>query len=261
MDNTKALSTVRTGEVIVADYFPLIREQGQQDMRALYDQGLLRGLNPNELSRVKIGAGGSLNFNYSTTEGDQTAKIMSGIIMAERTARLLWPPPGSNVRKGSPPLCSSKDGFWGVGDPGGDCTQCPWAEYGTDPKGGRGQACKQIHQILFLREGQFLPDILSVPPTSLKNCRQYFLRLLSSGTAPWTRVTTLTLERATNAGGDEYAKINFTAGPVLSDGEKALMRPYASAMANFLRPINLTTEDYEVQEEQSPEQPDTAPEA
>jgi hypothetical protein len=261
MDNQKALSTVRTGEVTLADYFPLIREQGQQDMRALYETGLLRSLEPNELSRLKVGTGGALTFTYTTTEGEQTAKLVSGIIMAERTARLLWPPPGSNVRKGAPPVCSSKDGFWGVGNPGGSCPDCPFAQFGSDPKGGPGQACKQIHQILFLRDGQLLPDLLAVPPTSIKNCRQYFLRLLSQGIPPWSRVTTLSLERATSAGGDDYAKINFTAGAHLSNEEKDLMRPYAQAMANFLRPINLTTEDYEVQEEQSPEQPDTAPEA
>src|SRR5262249_16727212 len=152
--------------------------------------------------------------------GEESAKLISGIIMADRPARLLWPS-GDGGRKGAPPVCSSKDGYWGVGNPGGDCTQCPFAEYGSDPKSGRGQACKAIRQILFLRQGQILPDLLSCPPTSLKNAQQYFWRLLSAGVPPWALVTTLSLERAVNAGGDPYAKINFTAGPRLDDEEKA----------------------------------------
>ena len=254
MEDRKALTVLRTGEAALGDYFPLIHPQGQQDLTRMYQGDLLREITIQDLPRLQPAPGGLPHFVIAGDTNNEPIRLLSGIIMAERSARLLW---DQNVRKGSIPRCTSKDAFWGVGDPGGDCLQCPMAQFGSDPKGGKGQACKHIRQILLLRENEILPCLIAVPPTSLKNSKQYFLRLLSSRTPPWSVVSTLTLERATNDRGDNYGKINFTKGPLLSDEEKALMRPYAMAMANFLRPIDLTMEDYAVVDGQEGEQPDT----
>jgi len=67
------------------------------------------------------------------------------------------------------PACSSRDSLTGVGDPGGECDRCPLGVIG-----GR---CRAVRQVLLLREGQVMPEMLTVSPTSLKTVRDWLLKL------------------------------------------------------------------------------------
>jgi hypothetical protein len=63
-----------------------------------------------------------------------------------------------------------------MGKPGGDCHKCPLAQFGSavDQKGqpGKGQACKSMRMLLFLRQDDMIPMIVNLPPTSLQNAKK-----------------------------------------------------------------------------------------
>src|SRR5262245_39410119 len=220
--------------------------------------GANHAIDEKSLDRIQLAPGGITNFQIPGLDGDEIVKHVTGFIEAWRFARIYhekaYGEGGSKI-----PSCKSLDGLWGIGNPGGDCTECPRAQYGSDPRGGRGQACKQIRQILFLREGHIVPYLLNVPPTSLKNAQQYFLRLTSVNVPYWAIVTNLSLESVQNQDGVKYARIIFSAGPRLNAAERELMEPFAAQMSAMLRPIDITTADYE-EVGQEGEQPDTAQE-
>jgi len=225
--------------------FPIINPLEHQEVLELGKSNLgPRGIDINQLDRIQVPSGGAMTFEIHGTEGSETARFVTGVVGAWRDARMYYKSAYGEGQK-KPPDCKSLDGVMGTGDPGGECETCPFAQFGSD-KTGRGQACKQIRQILFVREGQIVPDLISVPPTSLKNVRQYFLRLMSSRTPYWGIVTNISLEPAQNAGGTRYARMVFSSGPRFSPEQRALMKPLADQMAGLLRPLDIDSQDYTV---------------
>jgi len=168
---------------------------------------------------------------------------LTGIIIAWRDTRVYYKTPyDQRGKKSGPPDCSSKDGFWGTGDPGGDCERCPFSQWESDPKGGRGQACKEVRQLLFLRDGQYLPDLINIPPTSRKAFEKYFFRLSSYGTPFWGTVTRLALERTQNQDGVDYARVVPVSSTRLSSQEISILRPFQATMSALLRPMQVEGE-------------------
>jgi hypothetical protein len=90
---------------------------------------------------------------------------------------------------------------------------------------------------LLIQEDQILPSLITVPPTSLRAVRQYFMGLVSRRIPYWGLVTKLSLEKATNEAGIAYAKMVFTAGRVLSPEERARLAPFQRQMQEMLRSI------------------------
>jgi hypothetical protein len=172
------------------DYYPVLAPESQDEIRDLYQTNLTSiGVDPNLLPRDKCGAGGATDFRVQSPDGE-TNKVIKPIIVNVRKGRLLFTEDGKLGKR--PPVCTSKDGFVGIGNPGGDCTICPYAQFGSSTKG-HGQACKQIYQLLVLHPDEIIPHVLSVPPTSLKAAGQYFLMLLSRK-IPWGVVTRIQME-------------------------------------------------------------------
>ena len=78
------------------------------------------------------------------------------------------------------PQCYSIDGIkpCGGAEMKSDlCSSCPKDAYGSDPKGGKGKACRNTMRFLFLQDGAVIPVILAAPPTSLskKGSLQHWL--------------------------------------------------------------------------------------
>ena len=101
------------------------------------------GLQMMSFQRVKIPAGGQLQFEIPTEDPDNPdyARTLEGVILYNHAACTLWPE-GSEYDEDTKPLCSSVDGKTGIGEPGGACATCPMNEYGSARDGGRGKACK-----------------------------------------------------------------------------------------------------------------------
>ena len=243
------VSTRPAGEPEIIEPYPLLRPGAVSGLLdVLKDNVGEAGIQMLDLSRIKVPSGDSLMWTINTLEGKESAKTIEGVILAWRTARLYWKRALGEGGGRQPPDCISRDGFVGIGDPGGACAQCPYSKFGSSAKG-KGQACKQIRQLLLVRPDEILPCLLSVPPTSLKSASQYFMALLGHAIPYWGVVTKITLEEAANEDGIAYAKMNFTGGRILNAQERVTLAPFHRQMQDLLNPGIIDARDYSVEDD------------
>ena len=158
-----------------------------------------------DFERIKIPAGGGAAWTLSDINGEVIVKELRGVILTWHEGRTYWKLPMEQSNKNMPPDCYSPDAKRGIGSPGGDCLNCPFAQFGSDPKSG-GQACKPVRLVFLLREENLLPDIVSLPVSSIKSARQYFKRLAAKGLPLYSLVSKIGLEKAQNAQGIVYSR-------------------------------------------------------
>jgi hypothetical protein len=225
--------------------YPVLRADSMKQMLTVFRDNIgTARISTFELPRIKCPTGGETIWIVQTPEGTETTREIEGIVTAWKTGRAYWK---TSIKAGGgnrPPDCSSNDSFYGKGDPGGKCEDCPFAQFGSAPEGGRGQACKQVRQMLYLRPGEILPYLISVPPTSLRNASQYFLGLVGRQIPYWGVTTKIRLESATNEAGKRYARMVFTVGRRLEGPEVTILKPYHEEMEQMLSPITIDTNDY-----------------
>jgi hypothetical protein len=163
-----------------------------------------RGIDQNNLKRVKVPSGGATSWEVQTIEGEKSVKEICGIIVATREIRAYYDTPydGSNA----PPACYSPDGIHGHGDPGGSCGNCPLSKWGSDSKQ-RGQACQLRRMLLILPEDNILPMVISAPPGSLKNMEDYFGGLSGEMLPHYAVVTSMQLEKDKNPDGIPFSRV------------------------------------------------------
>lgn len=185
-----------------------------------------------DLDRIKVPSGGGTNWEIPSLEGDTASKEIEGVILHRATRRSYWPyameerPDDDDGR----PQCQSYDGEVGVGDPGGDCASCPLNEFGTDIKGGPGKACKETRQLFVLTKDDLLPLVVVIPPGSLANVREYFLRLLRAQLAPNSVVTKIALTKEKNSRNTAFSKVTLTKGETLDPESRARVRDHATML-------------------------------
>ncbi|KKM07744.1 hypothetical protein LCGC14_1730920 [marine sediment metagenome] len=169
------------------------------------------GLGSFDLDRVKIPSGGMQAWTIPGIEKDEIVESFTGVIIYHKLGRVYWAQGLEEGGGNSPPDCISDDCVTGIGEPGGKCSVCPFAQFGSN---GKGQACKQIKMLFVMRENALLPLCVSLPPTSLRGAKQYMLRLASNALPYYSVLTRFGLEKVNNASGIEYSKA------VLSVAEK-----------------------------------------
>lgn len=208
-----------------------------------------------DLERIRVPDGKSDFWTIPTQDGTEAAKEVDGIIIHFRDVRSWWP---DDEPTGKPPVCSSEDTRQGigsrecgdqyVGDPGDkvhSCATCAYAQFGSDPKGGKGQWCKQMKMVFLLTPDKFLPMCIILPPTSLKNAKDYMIRLMGSGSAFNHVVSRLTLLKDKNETGQEYNKVEFARVRSLSNAEKEVIRGYTAAVRPAFATVKVESdEDY-----------------
>ena len=198
-----------------------------------------QGLRPSDLDKIKVPAGGGAVWEVPTLKGPEPVKVLEGIVLHFKDVRGYW---SSKDSGNNPPDCSSSDSLVGIGKPGGDCHKCPLAQFGSaiDDKGqpSKGQACKSMRMLLFLRQEDMLPMVLSLPPTSLQNAKKYFLRLVSNGLPYYGVVSQLRLDQEKNEGGKVYSKVSLAMGRQLETEELEKVQMIGKAMRDlFARTI------------------------
>ena len=193
------------------------------------------GLSAGDFERIKVPAGGGIAWSVQGLDGEEMIKELSGIIIAWRDTRAYWSLSMEDSDGNMPPDCYSMDARTGIGKPGGDCHKCPLAQFGSDPKGGDGQACKLIRQLFLIREDNLLPEIVNLPPSSVKPARQYFLRLASKGVPCYSVITKLVLEKTKNGQGIVYSKAALTSGGRLTPEQAQRAKQYATMIDPFLK--------------------------
>ena len=169
-----------------------------------------------ELPRITVSGGGNSRWIVPTLEGEESHEGMTGVIVYHRETRVYYQTPFGKG-SGKPPDCVSLDAIRGQGRPGGSCSLCPLAKYGSAEEGA-GQACRQVLQLFVLFDDSRLPYVVSLPPTSRKPALQFLLMLIAQ--MPYYHaIVRFELERAQNAGGIQYGKARLKFGRRLTAEE------------------------------------------
>jgi len=164
-----------------------------------------------DLPEVKVPAGGGTSWEVPTLSGDEAVKSLRCVILCAQKVRQYYADEFSG--ESVPPDCASADGRTGIGEPGGDCANCPMAQWGSGGNGG--QACSERRHMMLLRDDAALPVFLNLPPSSLRAFKKFRALLLGAMTPLHGVVAELGLTKAKNKTGIEYSEVTFTAaGPL-----------------------------------------------
>ena len=180
----------------------------------------LDGLNMT-FDRIKIPSAGSTVFELPGEDADEpeAAKEFSGVILWHHPLFAYYK--NAYVGGSNPPDCGSFDGTSGVGTPGGDCSMCPYNQFGSGVNGSK--LCKNRRRIYILREGEIFPLLLSLPTGSLKEFTRYIKRLLGKGYKSNMIVTRFSLKKTVNSGGITYSQAQFVIDRPLTSEEQAVI--------------------------------------
>ena len=192
-----------------------------------------------DLPRIKPVNGEAL-WKIPTLEGHQTAQSIEGVIVFARDTRAYYP--GKEI-KNQPPDCSSLDGITGVAKAGvnlgGDCKKCPMAQWDSAQDSGA-QACKQSKQLFMLRGNSMFLEVVSLPPTSLKAVRQFFLKLVTQGVQYHQCIVRIDLVEAKNAQQQTYGKADLKFVRRLSADEAARAADFRALAESIAARVDVT---------------------
>ncbi|MDD3251786.1 MAG: hypothetical protein PHV18_04405 [Lachnospiraceae bacterium] len=228
--------------VAAVESFNLVTLTG--DLSAAIEEEM-DGLGPIPFDRVKIPSGGGLAFELPGEDEDspESATDLVGVILDHHPVNAYWADAyaGGNEQ----PDCSSFDGKQGVDRETGeikDCAACPYNQFGSDNKG---KACKNVHRCYILREGNPVPLLLALPPTSLKYLRDYIAKkVLLNGMRCWQVLTRITLKKEKNAAGIVYSRAIFSFAGKLKPEQIERTAAMKDMVKNTYRSVNIDGDDY-----------------
>ena len=186
--------------------------------------------------RVKIPSGGGLQFEIPSDdpENPNYEKTLKGVIVFNHQAGAYWPE-GSEYDDNVAPLCSSVDGKLGLGTPGGACAMCELNKFGTD---GKGKACKNMRHLYVLRSGEYMPILLSLPPTSIRPFSDFMnVSFVSRRRPVWSSIVEIGLKRVDN-GSNTYSVATFKKLHDFSGEELAQIKQYADGFREQIKAMN-----------------------
>lgn len=241
MATRKTSSKKSTDLATVSSY--AIAQVSKDDLEAIIGTNLgEENLSPNDFEKIKVPSGGGLAWTVVDEAGEETpAKEVEGIILFQHTARTWWETAIEESAGNEPPTCFSPDGRMGLGDIGDgkrtrDCATCPLNQFGSGKNSAK--ACKETRVLYLIRQGELLPTIVRVPPSSLGAIRKYLLRLTSKQVRYDSVTTKLTLEKAKNAQGIDYSKIVFSRGELVPETLLEQVQAYARLLGGIIERAN-----------------------
>lgn len=214
-------------------HFSLLEMPQNQVAQVLRENLGSEGLSATDLPQVSVPAAGGTMFNIPTIDGPMDMREVVGIIVATKHTRAYWEQSFDQTGGGTPPSCVSEDGERGIGTPGGDCSTCPHAAFGSAPNK-RSKACQEKRLIFFVPPDETLPIVVKAPAGSLKNAKSYLMGLTSRGKKLYEVYTCLGLEADKNKDGIKFSKITFRKVGELTDADKQVMHAYAEAIKPHL---------------------------
>lgn len=218
-----------------------VLQHSQQELAEII-QGNLGGdtLSEWDLDKVKVPSGGGTTWQVPSLDGEEAIQSLDGIIIHWGNRRAYWEDSFSGSNE--PPQCNSQDGIHGVGDPGGECASCQYAQF-QSADDGVGQACKATRVLFMLKPDSLIPIVVTLPPASLGNAKKYFLRLVGAGVAHTSLVTKLTLTKDKSKGGITFSRVELTAGQRLSPDAAHKVAEFAAPLKTALDRIGIERED------------------
>ena len=188
------------------------------------------GISEFDMDRVGIPGAGGLAWSVPDLNGEPEAVAeLRGTVLFHGDRRVYWQL-SFDEGGGGPPDCSSLDGRTGLGIIRGEvrgtdqpkvrnCKTCPMSQWGSADfdgsgkpvpanKKSNGQACTQRKVLFFLRQGDSLPLIVDLAPTSIKVFNQFMLRLTSRGLPCYGVEIGLKLRNETSGSGIKYSVVS-----------------------------------------------------
>ncbi len=215
-----------------ADQFDILLPESKAEAIEAFEVNLGGGnISLGDLDKITVTPGGVTIFEVPTIDGTQHPEELQAIVIAAPEQFGYW---SKSIDDGgnSAPDCYSLDCIKGIGNPGGLCAVCPKKQWGSDPKGGKGKACKDLRPLFLLFPDAAIPKILSVPPTSLKHVRKYFVRLSGAKVPYFGAITKITLKKEKNEKNIDYCELQFAVveGGILSKEQRASIKEYVDRM-------------------------------
>lgn len=201
---------------------------------------------PLTFPRVRIPSGGGLTFEIpgDDPENPDTEREIVGVIVDHHPVNVYWSDKYAGLN--NPPDCSSMDGKIGITIEGvrKACNSCPLNNWGT-AEDGRGKACKNMRRIYILREGEVLPLLLTLPPTSLKPFADYMgPRVVAKNLRSFEVVTRISLKKVQNANGINYSQAVFSLVGKLSPEQAKAMAEYSKQLKAITRKLAIEADEY-----------------
>jgi hypothetical protein len=201
------------------------------------------------LERIRMPGAGSTTWEIPTLEGTVESKTLTGVIVYTKLVRAYWQTSYDDGGGSDMPDCSSRNSDQAF--PSGDfmppapqhalggfaCAGCELAKFGSAKQGG-GQACQQKRLVFMLTQGDVLPIVVALAPTSLKAAGDYMLRLTRAARPYWQVQTTIALEKHTDP--KPHARALFTKAADLSEAEFSAIRSYRDALVPHFEQITPT---------------------
>jgi hypothetical protein len=229
-------------EIVKFDSPVLCSPEEQRELLEVMQANLSEDV-PVDFPRIKIPSGGGLTFEIPGEEESEPVKELVGIILDHYRVNAYWADEYAGA--GAPPTCSALDGKHGVGKPGGNCDTCHLNAWGSSTKGGRGKACKNIRRVYLLVEGEMLPYLLALPPTSLDDFNTYMRRLTSKHKVPYYgAISKAKLYKTTNKDGIAYSAVAWSFVGALSAQDRNAMKTYAQNLKSAMRNATIEFTDY-----------------
>ena len=205
--------------------------------------GLDAQLTVSDLDRIRIEQS---SFMVPTLEGEVPEQEVLGVVLLSKQSRAYWP---SKDATGDPPTCFSDDGITGHGNPGGSCSACPLAQFGSAPlyvdgvaEGNNAQACKASTMVFILTEDGFLPKLLQLPPTSLRKMKSYAVALTGRLLSVRDVVTRFTIDKAKNSAGQVYPVVVPKFAARLDEETKAKVHRLAEVYMPRLQTVRIMSD-------------------
>lgn len=170
---------------------------------------------------------GVMKYDGGTFKVEDAAFValeIEAVWLLSRKIRAFW---GENEDE-KRPICSSLDGTQGYWDNAGTteahlqgCAGCPNNIFGTDPKGGKGKACKEGRLLVGLVKGLKGPIRMRLSITSATGWDAYAsgLARLGKPTAPFAVWTKSKLQEKQGEGSIRYFVATFEIGSRLAGSE------------------------------------------
>jgi hypothetical protein len=198
-----------TGALAIYEQFNLVETAAE--LRDVMDVNLGgESIGESDLDRIKVPAAGGRLWAVPDADGvEQDIPVITGIILHTCMTRAYWPEKYSGGA--TPPQCYSNDGVNGNGEPGGQCSICPFNEWASDPHNpeSRAKACQEKRSLFILQPGNLLPMFIRAPAGSLRKLKKFLLDLSTKRRKrTWEVVTELYLTKEKNAQGIDFSMIN-----------------------------------------------------
>lgn len=196
--------------------------------------------------RIKIPSGGTTVFEIPSADDPErpdAAREIEAIILDHYPVNAFYQ--GKYDGTQNKPNCSSNNGRTGINEDGEmkDCATCEKNIFGSG-EDGISKACKNMHKLYLLRNGDIFPLILTLPPTSVKPFSDYIVkRLVGHKLRCYEVVTRIGLKKAESTGGITYVQATFAIANILPDQQRNEIKTFVEQLKPILRNTKTEADD------------------